>query len=270
MAECDALVDEAARARRAKDRDAEIDALLACIAHPCAAHELYLPELWGELAEAYRSRARFDEAIDAWEQGIVAGYRSVPHPRANVAELLVESGRRAEADALFASLRRECAGDVWLYNSAGFAYSYAGDDEEALRWLDAGIELALETGDPEELLGQLVDMRERSLKALGRDVDDDLAGRVESFERPPGTRRSASEHFGGTEPEPARCDHCGWDPDEERATRTPIKEVEALAAALRSTRGSKMRQQPVTREKVGRNQLCPCGSGRKHKHCHGR
>ena len=270
MAECDALVDAVTRARLAKDQRAEISALLACVAHPCAAHELYLPELWSELAEAYRSQARFDKAIDAWEQGISAGYRSVPHPRANIAELLLESRRRPEADTLFASLRRECAGDVWLYNSAGFAYAHAGDDEEALRWLDAGIELALETGDPEELLGQLVDMRERSLEALGRDVDDDLAGRVESFERPPGTHRPASEDFGGTEPERARCDHCGWGPDEERAVQMPIKEVEALAAALRGTSGSNLRQQPVTREKVGRNQLCPCGSGRKHKHCHGR
>jgi preprotein translocase subunit SecA len=29
---------------------------------------------------------------------------------------------------------------------------------------------------------------------------------------------------------------------------------------------------PFTRagEKVGRNDLCPCGSGKKYKHCHGR
>jgi preprotein translocase subunit SecA len=26
---------------------------------------------------------------------------------------------------------------------------------------------------------------------------------------------------------------------------------------------------PVTGEKVGRNDQCPCGSGKKYKHCHG-
>ena len=29
-------------------------------------------------------------------------------------------------------------------------------------------------------------------------------------------------------------------------------------------------QQPVDRGKVGRNEDCPCGSGKKYKHCHGR
>jgi preprotein translocase subunit SecA len=31
--------------------------------------------------------------------------------------------------------------------------------------------------------------------------------------------------------------------------------------------GANMR--PVTGEKVGRNDQCPCGSGKKYKHCHG-
>lgn len=30
------------------------------------------------------------------------------------------------------------------------------------------------------------------------------------------------------------------------------------------------KQQPVTVEKVGRNEPCPCGSGKKYKHCHKR
>jgi preprotein translocase subunit SecA len=50
----------------------------------------------------------------------------------------------------------------------------------------------------------------------------------------------------------------------------PIKEVEAVARALRPARSSQPRPQPVIRAKVGRNQQCPCGSGSKYKHCHGR
>ena len=34
-----------------------------------------------------------------------------------------------------------------------------------------------------------------------------------------------------------------------------------------SAGGGSMR--PVTGEKVGRNDQCPCGSGKKYKHCHG-
>jgi tetratricopeptide (TPR) repeat protein len=243
--------------------------------HPCSVHELYLPELWGEQANAYRAQRRFDEAIDAWEQAIDVGYRSVPHPRADIAETLLEADRRPEADALFETLRQECTDDVWLYNAAGFAYSHAGDDDEALRWLDAGIELALRTDDPEGLLGQLMEFRERSLNALGRPLDDELARRVGQFVRPSGARGSITGDFGGSEPPPQRCGHCGWDPEEEKATRMPMKEVEALARALRSTQPltpspPSTRPEPVTRQKVGRNEPCPCGSGSKYKHCHGR
>jgi preprotein translocase subunit SecA len=35
--------------------------------------------------------------------------------------------------------------------------------------------------------------------------------------------------------------------------------------------GQQQSQKPVTRDgrKVGRNEPCPCGSGKKYKHCHG-
>jgi hypothetical protein len=99
IAECDALVERATAARCGRDREAEVEALVACIAHPCAAHELHPPELWSELANAYRAQRRFDEAIDAWEQVIAVGYRSLPHPRADIAEILLEANRRTEAGA---------------------------------------------------------------------------------------------------------------------------------------------------------------------------
>lgn len=50
----------------------------------------------------------------------------------------------------------------------------------------------------------------------------------------------------------------------------PVKEVEALAEALRRSGPVHLRSQPVARDKVGRNQPCACGSGSKYKHCHGR
>jgi preprotein translocase subunit SecA len=33
--------------------------------------------------------------------------------------------------------------------------------------------------------------------------------------------------------------------------------------------GSKYVQQPKRAQKIGRNEPCPCGSGKKYKHCHG-
>jgi len=50
-----------------------------------------------------------------------------------------------------------------------------------------------------------------------------------------------------------------------------------LAAADFSARGLAVSEAPVERDptnpatwgKVGRNEPCPCGSGKKYKHCHG-
>lgn len=264
--ECDALLDAAAAVRRSKDLDGEVDALTACIEHPCARHELDLPELWEQLAQARYRQGRLDEAIEAWEEAIAAGYRSAPHPRANIAELLVEAGRRDEGDALYARLRAECGGDVWLYNSAGFVYARVGDHDEALRWIDAGIEVALDTGDPEQIFDQLTDMRESSLHVLGRDSNDELAQRIAGFEPPP-PRYQSGESYGEAEISDEPCGHCGWNPDEERASRVSLCGVEAIARVLDRPR---LRQQPVRSDKVGRNAPCPCGSGRKSKRCCGR
>ncbi len=43
----------------------------------------------------------------------------------------------------------------------------------------------------------------------------------------------------------------------------PLSEMSNLAAMLRGTSA------PVTRQKVGRNEPCPCGSGKKFKKCCG-
>jgi hypothetical protein len=54
-----------------------------------------------------------------------------------------------------------------------------------------------------------------------------------------------------------------------RAERLRIKEVH-LAAWERQIRTQRTPGAPVrTVMKVGRNERCPCGSGRKYKHCHG-
>lgn len=118
-----------------------------------------LPGVWADLASALWATKRWDEAIAARESAIAAGYRSVPHPKAEIAEILLDAGRRAEADAIYVELRVETPHDVWLYNSAGWGYSRAGDHQEAVRWLDEGIELAIRSGDPEDLVDQLMDYR---------------------------------------------------------------------------------------------------------------
>jgi tetratricopeptide (TPR) repeat protein len=94
-----------------------------------------------------------------------------PDPRAFKAEFLLQDGRLDEASALFEEVRTDTPEDVWLYNQAALAYQGAGDHERALAWITQGLELAMTTSDPEEVVAQLSDIRRVSLKHLGRDLD---------------------------------------------------------------------------------------------------
>jgi len=69
---------------------------------------------------------------------------------------------------------------VWLYNAAGLSYGEVGEHESAVAWLGEGIEVAMSAGDPEGLVGQLSDLRRRSLEALAREHDE-LEQRVGLF-----------------------------------------------------------------------------------------
>jgi preprotein translocase subunit SecA len=57
-----------------------------------------------------------------------------------------------------------------------------------------------------------------------------------------------------------------------RADRRRLQEGrDDLLSQSHSNTQQKQRPQPVKVEKkVGRNELCPCGSGKKFKNCHGR
>jgi preprotein translocase subunit SecA len=43
----------------------------------------------------------------------------------------------------------------------------------------------------------------------------------------------------------------------------------AVLAPSRREATARMANDPATWGKVGRNEACPCGSGKKYKHCHG-
>jgi tetratricopeptide (TPR) repeat protein len=272
--ECDALIDAAVAARH--DDEARVEALRACVSHPCAYHELDLPELYRELGETLSRLKRYGESLDAWEAAIAAGDRGLPHPRTNVAEVLLRAGRREEADVVFADLRRQCPDDIWLYNAAGFAFAWMGEHAAALPWLEEGIAMALADGDREGILHQLDEERTRCREALGL-TDDQLTARVAAFERPdwpPGAHldHPKTEMLGEAHPDRSPCAHCGWEPKDAPPTEMHLDELEWLAEHVgrRPAPVVHERQAPVRAAKVGRNEPCPCGSGRKHKHCCGR
>ena len=56
-----------------------------------------------------------------------------------------------------------------------------------------------------------------------------------------------------------------------RASKEELPGGAEQRAAASAPQGEQQRQQPVTvGPKVGRNDPCPCGSGKKFKNCHGK
>ena len=146
-------------------------ALAACEADPAADEYLDVLELHDELAETYDQLGRVEDALRHADVLAEQGYQSEPDPRCRRAEILTRHGRLQEAAAIWDEVARHTPEDVWLYNNAGLEYGAIGDHDIALDWLTKGLELAVRTGDPERLVGQLRDLRAASLAALGRTPD---------------------------------------------------------------------------------------------------
>lgn len=212
-----ALVDRAEQAVKDRRWSEAVERWQAVLNHPCAHHQVVDHDILDEVHQAWRQAGRYDEAITAKREAIDAGYRSVPDPEADIAECLLAAGRREEADALFAQLRERDPEDVWLYNAA--AYSYADVDmDAAVRWAADGIDVALATGDPDQVVMQLLECAEAAWKARGEPADEDLIERVEAFCENWTPPARSHDRFGDAPPfEDRPCGHCGYQPQTSRA-----------------------------------------------------
>lgn len=200
------------------DHDGRIAACTELLAHPAATvgGPVDVAGVWDEIHHHHRARGRFDEAIAAKREAIAAGYVSTPAPEADIAEIYVEQGRLDEAAALFATLRDRAGDDVWLYNSAAWVYGPV-DPAESLRWALVGIDKAIETGDPDQVIGQLRDSAVAAWNQTGTAHDVELLERIDTFidewKRPdrwplPATG-AATAPRPATTPIPARADPAG-------------------------------------------------------------
>lgn len=228
---------------KANDWGAAIAGLHELLDHPCAHHQVAADEVWDTIHELHKRAGDYDAAIVAKQEAVRAGYQSDPDPDADIAECHLLAGRWAEAGALFADLRARTPDDVWLYNSAGFSYAWASDHRESARWFRDGIDVALRTGDPDQVVVQLLEGLEAAWKALGESpepgLDDRVAAFVEAWQRPSHQVR----HYWGGDPPPSqerRCEHCGYDPATDfdalpelapsgQTSRTPSSLVVSLA-----------------------------------------
>lgn len=138
-------------------------------------------------------------------------------------------------------------------------YAAIGDHETALRWLDTGIELAMEFGDADHVLDQLTDMRRRSLDALDRAADDEVTRRAEAFlaDPQPARRKRPRKPF-VSPPDVTSCAHCGWEagvnePDSEWGDTEPEGAPNVAVAVAWFPAG----EWPVARERYGTLQDMP-------------
>jgi len=243
FAESSRQIDELVKVAEAAARTGPVDDAVAAwrrvLGHPCAHHQVIDYEIIDEIHRLLRAAGRYEEAIEAKREAIAAGYRSEPDPEADIAECLLAAGRRVEAQRLYAELRERDPEDVWLNNSA--AYTYHGiDDREALRWSLDGIDLAISTGDHDQVIGQLLDCAERSWDALGEAADHAVIDRVQVFQRswvqPPWRNRWPERELEAEQP----CTHCGWDPSSD-----PSEARTQPAAPTEPTTSTQERSLPV-------------------------
>jgi tetratricopeptide (TPR) repeat protein len=215
LGEIERFQQRVADAKKEYDWAGAVAAYQEMLGHPCAHHQVLAYEIWDEIHQLHRQAGDFDAAIDAKRAAIAAGYRSEPDPEADIAECHILAGDFAAAARLYGALRDKTPDDPWLYNSAGWAYAQVGAHADAVEWLAAGIEVAFRTGDPEQVLWQLVDMLDTSRQSLGQDPDPALHARVERFcaqWQPP--RPSTAPRWANLPPSEDRaCGHCGYDPD---------------------------------------------------------
>jgi tetratricopeptide (TPR) repeat protein len=229
------ITDRVRESEKKKDWAAALAGLHELLEHPCAHHQIVVYEVWDDIHEIHKQAGDFEAAIAAKEEAVRVGYRSVPDPDADIAECHLRAGRRAEADALFANLRARTADDVWLYNAAGYSYAWTSDPAEAARWFREGIDVALRTGDPDQVVIQLLEGLEDAWAALGQAPEPGLKDRVDAFAeawQPPsgGARVLRDDDLPPYEDRP--CGYCGYEPDrtwaerEERRRRTNRRTLE--------------------------------------------
>lgn len=164
-------------------RDGDLDrakALLDALAREPETGGLHMPECYADLAQSFDRARRHDEAIAAMESAIAHGWGGRPDGRSDIAEFHLRAGRGERAAEIWAQLKAEDPGEIWIYNAAGLSYNELGEHELAIDWLGQGIELAISTDDPERIIGQLSGVRRQSLKALGRQADE-LERQVDLF-----------------------------------------------------------------------------------------
>lgn len=173
MADLQAIERELVVARKRDDNDARVRLIPRALELPDA--QPHRADYLEELAYAYQQFGRFDEAIDAMRQALAAGWGGEldEHPSAQslIADLLLRAGHTQQADEAWLQAERGDPRDPRLHQAAGVAYADVGLHGKALAWQTKGLELALATGEDDDLIWLLTSERAETLDVLGQAPD---------------------------------------------------------------------------------------------------
>ena len=107
-----------------------------------------------------------------------AGWNGVPDGRCDEAEMLLRLGQTEEAETLFEQVWADSDARWWVANNAALAYEDADDFAPAAEWLARGCDVAIEHGDPDDLIPQMVDMRRVALTLMKAPIEIAVDGTV--------------------------------------------------------------------------------------------
>jgi tetratricopeptide (TPR) repeat protein len=174
-----------------------------------------------------------DEAVEIGN--LFAEVHSPDNFLGDMAVILAEAGRREEAfDRISRNLER-FHDDAWVIIKAGDAFRVLKETDKAVELYKRAYGMTSPLSyDRDGVLERLVPL----LKELGRDAEADAL--VESEE----------------EAEKARKERHRRSVDREGTASSPVAE--------------KLKPMPASSRKTGRNEPCPCGSGKKYKKCCGK
>ena len=173
-----------------------------------------------------------DEAVEICK--LFAEVHSPDNFFGDMATILAEAGRREEAfDRITKNIER-FPDDAWIIIKAGQAYQTLKETDKALELYNRAYSMTSPLSyDRDGVLERLVPL----LRELGRDAEADAL--LESEERAEKTGKEAYRRYEREET------HSSFSTD-------------------------KQKPMPVSSRKIGRNEPCPCGSGKKYKKCCGK
>ena len=119
--------------------------------------------------DVYPAALRWMHALIAFDEQHEDGLNRTNHVR-DLAETYLEAGDWETGLALFTRLMQASPGDIWNYNSLGFALSWAGLPGLALEVLDRALAITAKN-DPEHLNKQLADLRRETEEGLTNKPD---------------------------------------------------------------------------------------------------